>query len=112
MKEFDILIKELETYDAVILEHCKVGTYYGAFNILQKEILRTFYENHLRKLPAYNFGDLDNTPLMMMLYNKLQFIMKYVGEELCKRIPDEKTLNYTESDLDNWAKELYKIFKG
>lgn len=112
MTKFDTLIEEVETYEAPVMEHCKVGEYYGPFNALQTKILREFYEKYLRKLKEYDFGHLDNTPMMMMFIDKFEFILKYMGEDLCKEIPDEKTLKYTGNDIKMWARKLFDKVLG
>jgi len=104
----------MKTFKQYIEEHCKTGKYFGPFNMLQIKILDRLYYNHLKD-KVDGFGDeniLSNSDLITMFFNKLPDALTVLGGVLCRRIPDEKTLRYTGTDLNVWALELFELLRN
>jgi hypothetical protein len=103
----------METFKQYFTEHCKTGEYFGPFNVLQKDILRTLYFDHLKDRVERFDGEhiTDDSSLIMTYIDMLPGIFPILGDKLCKHIPDEKTIDHTEGDVKKWADALFRVIK-
>jgi hypothetical protein len=112
-KNFDLYLDMLENVNATILEHCKTGSYFGPYNMLQVKILMSLYNNFLRgNVEGYDHGVINDPSQVIMMFVEIDSdVFRLVGDVLCKNIPNEKTINYTQNDVDRWAHDLFKMMK-
>jgi len=113
MNNFNSLIQTIESIDAVVLEHCKTGDYFRAFNMLQAKILRSVYENYLRShVKDADFGEIKtDSEIIMIFIDNYPSAIKLLGDVLCKKIPNEKVIRHSMNDVDVWATKLFYMMK-
>ena len=103
----------MKTFKQYFEEHCKVGKYFKPFNILQTKILKTLYLKYLNgKVENFNKRNITTmSELMMAYFENIPDVLNLLGSILCRQISDEKTLNYSDKDVDFWAYDLYNMLK-
>jgi hypothetical protein len=102
MTNFDMTINKVE-------EHCKVGKYFAPFNNLQVKILDRLYFNHIKDVvEGFDDDHIKNIDQLLDAYIEYLYpVVSYLGDVMCKKISNYKTINYTTNDIDRWASMLY-----
>ena len=81
--------------------------------MLQVKILKALYYNHLKD-KVEGFGDeviSSDQDIVYMYFDNLPDSLKLLGDVLCKHIPNEKTLRYSQNDVNMWAGQLLELLK-
>ena len=107
MDNFDKLINEFYNNPEYVLEHCKRGEFFVPYNILQIKILSVMYNKYLRGKTQPPINNLDD--IINLFVERMPSIFEVLGDKLCYTIPNYKTKNYTEEDLNRWAKQLISM---
>ena len=102
------------TFKQYFTEHCKTKEYFAPFNTLQIKILRSLYDNILRKtIPEYaDLEILNDDKLLMFYYQEMIIALRLLGDVLCKQIPNERVMKYSQNDVDRWAEKLYSMMES
>lgn len=94
------------SFKEYIVEHCKTGALFNPFNKLETDVFLALYDK------LYPGEENIRPGLKIMRIMRHTTAGQILGDVMCKKISNERVVNYSQQDVDIWAEELAQRIKN